>query len=165
MSLNNIQKVPLTKGTGITIRTSNNIDVLDSNLHHFAGAALSTDSSEFINVINNDIHNSTSKTFVGTNGVVFNDSWDSTLTISDSEASEGAKIFTAAKRKFDGSSYGVNHTLSGKDAEHFSINSSGEVIITDGLKSSSPDDTNRDNVYEITLVSSYQGQVREKTSR
>ena len=162
-SLNNVQKVPLTKGTGITIRTSENIDVSDNNIHHFAGAALSTDASEFINVVSNEIHNSASKTFVGTMGVVFNDIWDSTLTLIDAEATVGAEIFTAAKRKFDGSSYNVSHTLSGKDSDHFTINSStGVVTLTSDLNISTPADLNQDNVYEVTLVSDYQGKIREK---
>jgi hypothetical protein len=66
----NVERPNIFGGKGLLVQLSNNIEVSGCNVHHFPGGGMRATTSDFVTFKNNLVHHNTSRSSVGTHGLV-----------------------------------------------------------------------------------------------
>lgn len=66
----NVQRPNLFDSKGILVNLSNNIEILNCEVHHFPGGGIRVTASDYVTLIKNQVHHNSSRASVGTHGFV-----------------------------------------------------------------------------------------------
>lgn len=66
----NVERPNIFGGKGLLVQLSNHIDIIGCNIHHFPGGGLRATQSDYVTFKNNLVHHNTSRSSVGTHGLV-----------------------------------------------------------------------------------------------
>lgn len=66
----NVERPNIFGGKGLLVQLSNHIDIIGCNIHHFPGGGLRATQSDYVTFKNNMVHHNTSRSSVGTHGLV-----------------------------------------------------------------------------------------------